>query len=140
VFTYVRAVLLATLGFISSTLSMLLGGFDMLLQALVVFMIVDFLSGWLVAAVFKSSNKTTTGRLSSAAGLKGIVKKAASLMVVIVAVHLDVLFGTNGITRDAAIIALALNELLSIIENMGIIGIKMPKPILDALEVLNKKA
>ena len=136
--SYVRTAALSIAGILISLASTLLGGFDMLLQTLVVFMVIDFCTGWLAAAVFNCSDKTPTGRLSSVACFHGLIKKAASLMIIIVAVYLDALFGTAGLTRDAAIIALSLNELLSIIENMGCIGIKIPAPIVNAMDLLNK--
>ena len=137
--TYARAIALTLAGFTISTFSQVLGGIDILLQTLIMFMAIDFASGWLCAAVFKCSNKTSTGRLSSTAGFKGLVKKVAGLMIVIVAVYLDALLGTNNLTRNAAIAALSLNELLSIMENMGQMGIKMPEPIVNAIEMLGKR-
>jgi len=126
-------------GLFASMVSSLLGGFDALLQALLVFMAVDIISGWTSAIAFKTSDKSQTGRLSSAAGFRGLVKKGCILLIIIVAVYLDILLGTSGITRDAVIIAFALNELVSIMENMSKMGIKMPKPIANALDILNKK-
>jgi len=136
--TCAKAAVFTTTGFVSSMLTHFFGGFDTLLQALVVFMAIDIISGWL-AAVLKRSNKSSTGRLSSTAGFYGLIKKGCILLIIIVAVYLDILLGTSGVTRDAAIIAFILNELLSILENMGKIGIKIPAPIADVLDVLNKK-
>ena len=136
--SYMRTAALAVTGASISIISTLFGGFDMLLQTLVVFMVIDFVSGWLAAAVFKCSDKSPTGRLSSKAGFQGLVKKGAAFMIIIVAVYLDVLLGTSSLARDATIIALALNELLSIIENMGRMGIKMPPALVNAMEILSK--
>ena len=137
--TNIRTVAITIAGILISLLSTLFGGLDMLLQTLVVFMAIDFFTGWVVAAVFKCSDKAPTGRLSSAAGFKGMIKKAMSLTIIIIAVYLDAILGTVRLTRDAAIIALSLNELLSIIENMGRMGIKIPYPIINALEMFNRK-
>jgi toxin secretion/phage lysis holin len=111
----------------------------MLLQTLVLFMAIDLISGIISAVVFKCSTKTETGRLSSRAGIQGLFKKGSCLLLIIVAVHLDVLLGTNSLTRDAVIIAFCMNELISILENMGSMGIKMPAPLVNALENLHKK-
>ncbi|MCL2217679.1 MAG: phage holin family protein [Defluviitaleaceae bacterium] len=138
-YTHVRGIFIAASGFAASVLAHVFGGLDMLLRTLLVFMAIDIISGFVVAAVFKCSDKTGTGRLSSQAGLQGLVRKGGCLTLVAIAVHLDALLGTNSLTRDAVIIAFSLNELLSILENMGRMGIKMPAPIINAIEALSKK-
>jgi toxin secretion/phage lysis holin len=134
-----RGSALSAAGLSVSILCRFFGGLDMLLQTLLLFMAVDLISGVVSAVVFKCSDKTETGRLSSRAGFKGLIKKGCCLMLIVVAVHLDVLLNTNSITRDAVIIAFCLNELISILENMGSMGIKMPAPLINALELLCKK-
>jgi len=129
----------AVTGFAISTFGHFFGGFDMLLRTLLMFMVIDFISGIVVAAVFKCSEKTKTGRLSSQTGLQCLFRKGGCLTLVAIAVHLDALLGTNSLTRDALIIAFSLNELLSILENMGKMGIKMPAPLTNAIEMLSKK-
>ena len=126
-------------GFTASLINYAFGGFDMLLQTLLLLMAVDFISGVVSAVFFKKSKKTETGKLSSAASIRGLFKKGCCLLLVVVAVHLDMLLGTNSLTRDAVIIAFCLNELISILENMGNMGIKMPAPIINALELLDKR-
>ncbi|MCL2225627.1 MAG: phage holin family protein [Defluviitaleaceae bacterium] len=123
-------------GLAASILGIAFGGFDMLLQTLLLLMAVDMISGIISAVVFRCSTKTESGRLSSRAGIQGFFKKGCCLMLIIVAVHLDALIGTGTLTRDAAIIAFCVNELISIMENMGNMGIKMPAPIMNALDVL----
>jgi len=135
----VKAAILAVTGATGGFLAQFFGGIDHMLKALIVFMVIDFISGWLVAAVFKASNKTQSGKLSSSAGFKGLIKKGCILLIVIVAVHLDGLLGTNNLTRDATIIAFSANELLSILENMGNMGIKMPEVLSNALDILGKR-
>ena len=133
-----RAATLTLAGFIAAITNQLLGGFDPHLQALIAFMAVDTILGWLIA-ILKLSDKSPGGRLSSAAGFRGLIKKGCCLLVIVVAVHLDLLIGTNGITRDTAILAFALNELLSIVENMGKMGITIPKGIANALDTLSDR-
>ena len=135
----VKAALLTVAGATGGVITKLVGGFDHMLVALIVFMAVDFISGWLAAAVFKKSKKTKSGKLSSSAGFRGLVKKCCILMMVIVAVHLDGLLGTNSLTRDATIIAFSANELLSILENMSNMGVKMPNVLTGALDKLGKR-
>jgi len=122
---------------ITSLLNRFLGGFDVLLQTLIVFMVIDFISGWLVAATLKCAGKTSTE--CCAAGFRGLLKKGCSLLVIVVAVYLDLLLGTSGITRDTIILAFVISELLSIAENMRKMGIKMPYPIANILDMLNRQ-
>ena len=130
---------LYTTGLALSIIQRFFGGFDLLLQTLVVLMAIDLLTGLIRAIVFRKSDKTESGRLSSLAGIQGLFKKASCFLLIIAAVYLDALLGTNTLTRDAVIIAFCLNELISILENVGCIGIKMPAPLVNALEILSKK-
>ena len=99
---------------------------------------IDYISGVIVAGVFHKSTKTKTGGLNSLIGWKGLFKKGLTLAIVLVAHRLDLLIGTNYI-RDAVIIAFCANELISIIENAGLIGIPIPTVITKAIEVLKER-
>lgn len=114
------------------------GGFDAAMAALLVCMSVDYLSGSLVALVFHNSKKTESGSYNSMYGLKGLCKKGLMLLFVLVAVQIDRLLGTTYV-RDAVCIGFSVNEILSIIENLGLAGIPMPEPVLKALEQLQSK-
>lgn len=127
------------IGVIGSFMVNLFGGWTTDLQTLIIFMIIDFTSGLLVAILFKNSNKTDSGALSSQAGFKGICKKCYILLMVLVAHRLDVTLATDYI-KTAVIIAFIVNELISIIENAGLMGIPIPKVITSMIEVLKKKA
>jgi len=129
---------LPILGIVGAFISSLFGGWDAGLTTLVIFMTVDYLTGLIVAGVFHKSKKTENGALSSNAGLKGISKKVMMLLLVLVAVRVDILIGTNYV-RDAVIIALCGNELISIIENAGLMGVPIPRKLKEAIEVLSRK-
>ena len=118
----------------------LAGGWDTALQALVVFMILDYLTGVIVAAVFHASKKTESGKLSSVAGLKGIAKKVLMLFMVVAGQYADVVLGIDYF-RTAVIIALIANELISLIENAGLAGIEVPilSKAVDALKTMDDK-
>ncbi|MCL2357071.1 MAG: phage holin family protein [Defluviitaleaceae bacterium] len=133
---FIRGAAITATGFAASAASHLFGGFDMLLQTLLIFMAIDMITGITSAVVFKCSDKTETGRLTSRAGFKGLIKKGCCLLLIVVAVYLDAILDTGSLTRDAVIVAFCLNELISILENMGKMGIKMPAPIVNALEML----
>ena len=125
-------------GLLGAALSWAFGGWDTALAALVICMAVDYISGSLVALVFHKSPKSETGAYNSAYGLKGLCKKGMMLLFVLVAVQVDKLLGT-AYARDAVCIGFCSNEVLSIIENLGLAGIPMPQAVTKALEQLQKK-
>ena len=129
---------LSILGVAGAFVSKLFGGWDAALTTLLIFMAIDYLSGIVVAGVFKKSGKSENGALESRAGLKGLCKKGMMLLVVLVAVRLDMMTGTSFL-KDAVIVALVANEALSIMENAGLMGVKWPPVISNAIDVLKKK-
>ena len=130
--------ILTIIGATGAFIANLFGGWDAGLTTLVIFMVIDYLTGLIVAGIFHKSKKTENGALSSKAGLQGIAKKVMMLLMVLVAVRLDILTGTDYI-RDAVIIALCGNELISIIENAGLMGVPIPRKLKEAIEVLSRK-
>ena len=129
---------LSVLGVLGSIIANLLGGWDMALQTLVLFMTVDYITGLMVAGVFKKSKKSETGALESKAGWKGLLKKGVTILIVLVATQLDRMTGTE-IIRDAVVIAYIANEAISIIENAGLMGVPIPDIIKRTLEMLKNK-
>jgi len=125
-------------GIVGSGIASLFGGWTASLTTLVVFMGLDYVSGLLVAGVFHNSPKTDTGALESRAGFKGLLRKMMILVFVLVGRRLDLAMGTTCV-RDAVCIAYMANELLSIVENAGLMGIPIPEPITGAIELLKKK-
>ena len=130
--------LCTALGIIGAGISWAFGGWDAALAALIVCMSVDYISGSMVALVFHRSPKTETGAYNSAYGLKGLCKKGLMLLFVVVAVQADLLLGADYV-RDAVCIGFTANEVLSIVENLGLAGIPMPEGVKKALEQLQKK-
>lgn len=126
------------LGLIGGLIASWFGGWDTGLQTLIVFMAVDYISGLIVAGVFKNSNKTESGALESRAGWKGLIRKCMTLLFVLVAYRLDLMIGQDYI-RDAVIIGFCANELISIIENAGLMGIPLPTVLQKALDILIQK-
>ena len=125
-------------GIVGGTISALFGGWNHLLTTLLVAMGVDFITGLVVAGVFKKSQKTPNGALESNIGWKGIAKKGVTLLIVLIAHRLDLAIGTT-IIRDAVVIAFIANEVISITENVGLMGVSVPPPIKKAIEVLKEK-
>lgn len=127
------------LGLIGSVIASLFGGWDSGLITLIVFMAIDYISGLVVAGVFHNSKKTQTGTLESRAGWKGLCRKGMTLLFVLIAYRLDMLIGTNYI-RDAVIIGFVANEVISIVENAGLMGLPLPEVISKAIDILTKKS
>ena len=126
------------LGVLGSAVCWAFGGWDAAMAALVMCIAVDYISGSIVALVFHKSSKTESGTYNSAYGLKGLCKKGLMLLFVLVAVQVDRVLGSDYV-RDAVCIGFCANEILSIIENLGLAGIPMPEAIIKALEQLQKK-
>lgn len=126
-------------GTFGSFIAGLFGGWDAAISALLIFMCIDYVTGLIVAGIFKKSPKTKSGGLQSKIGWKGLSKKGVTLLLVLVAVELDLLMGTSYI-RDAVCIGFILNELISITENAGLMGIKMPVPLQKAIDLLQNKS
>lgn len=116
---------------IGGGLTALLGGWDLALQVLVLFVVIDYLVGLTAAAVEK--------KLDSRVGFKGIAKKILCFVPVAVGFHLDRLIGQE-ILRNLAIWFYIANEGLSILENAGRAGVPVPRALMEALEQLKKKS
>lgn len=125
-------------GIVGAALCWAFGGWDAAMAALLVCISVDYISGSLVALVFHKSSKTESGTYNSLYGLKGLCKKGLMLLFVLVAVQIDRLLGTAYV-RDAVCIGFCANEILSIVENLGLAGIPMPEAVIKALEQLQHK-
>ena len=119
------------IGAVGSFIASIFGGWDTALATLLIFMAV-------VAGVFHASPKSENGALESKAGFKGLIRKGLVLVVILVACRMDMLLGVNYI-RDAACIAFIVNELISMVENFGLMGVPFPEPIKEAIELLQKK-
>lgn len=126
------------LGIVGSLIAGLFGGWDTSIRALLIFMAVDYLMGLACAGIFRKSPKTASGGLQSKAGWKGLCRKVATLALVIVAAQLDAVLQTSYI-RDAVCIAFMVNELISMIENVGLMGVNFPEPLKRAIDLLQKK-
>lgn len=135
----VKNILCTITGLIGAVISNIFGGWNGAVATLLIFMGLDFITGLIAAAVFHVSPKSENGGLESRAGWKGLARKGVTLAVVLAAYRLDMLLNTSYI-KDAVIIAFCVNELISVIENAGIIGVPIPGIILDAVDILRSKA
>lgn len=133
-----KSAICTSIGVVGSLIASLFGGWTASLTTLLIFMGIDYLSGLVVAGVFHKSPKTETGALESRAGLKGLLRKFTMLLFVLIGYRLDVAVGTTYI-RDAVCIAFMANELISIVENAGLMGLPVPSIITNAIDILKKK-
>lgn len=133
------SVLYSAVGLVGGFIAMAFGGWSDALITLMIFMSVDYVTGLIVAGIFKKSKKSENGALESRAGFKGLCRKGVALLIVLVAVRLDIVMQTTYI-KDAVIIAFIANEAISIIENAGLMGIPVPSIIAKAIDVLKKNS
>ena len=136
---FTRINVCAIAGALGSIVTYLFGGWTEGIQTLVVLMVIDYISGLLVAGVFNNSTKTEGGGLKSDVGFKGLVKKFVQLLIVAAMFRLDTMLGIKYL-RDLCIIGFAVNELISVTENAGLMGIPLPPIVTKAIEILNAKA
>lgn len=134
-----KNIICGIIGIIGGFIANAFGGWSAALTTLLIFMGVDYLSGLILAGVFHASPKSEDGTLESYAGWKGLVRKGMTLLIVLIGARLDLMLGVNYI-RDAMVIAFCVNELLSIIENMGLMGVPMPEILANAIEMLKSKS
>ena len=133
-----KTAICSIIGVIGGMIASAFGGWDAALTTLVLFMVIDYISGLTVAGVFHASRKTESGTLESRAGWKGLCRKGMTLLFVLIAYRLDLAIGVSYI-RDTVIIGFIANELISIVENAGLMGIPLPSVITKAIDVLTKK-
>lgn len=118
---------------IGGWLGYFLGGCDGLLYALVVFVVVDYITGVMCAINDK--------KLSSSVGFKGICRKVLIFLLVGIANVLDVqVIGTGSVLRTAVIFFYISNEGISLLENAGHLGLPIPEKIKVVLEQLHDRA
>ena len=113
-----------------------LGGWDAPLMCLVSVMAADFALGILTGIAGKSG-KSPTGKLSSGASFLGLVRKCAMLTAVLAGTCLDTLAGT-GCVRDMIIVSFFISECISITENLGRLGVRVPKALRKAIEAFTE--
>jgi len=113
-------------------ISYIFGGMDTLLSILLVFIVIDFISGFIKAWAKKEFN--------SSVFYLGGVKKIGILLIVVVSAQLDqIILGGTVVLRTAAISYYIANEGFSILENWGKLGLPLPRTLKNALAKLKEK-
>lgn len=133
----VKQVISLVIGALTTGLLKVIGEPTQDLKILLLLMVIDLIVGFTVSAVWHKSSKTKSGKVSSKVMFKGIVKKILTLVLVVVAYQIDILLSYD-VIRHVVIIAFIVQEIISIIENIAITGIKAPDIITKALDVLER--
>lgn len=143
----VGTILSSIISGLGGVLIFLFGGWDFWLQFLLIVMFLDIATG-VMKSLYLKSEKTDSGAFSSKIFIRGMLRKGGCLAVIIVAVQIDAIFiqtGTPidiaffGSVRNAVILFFWLGEVVSILENCGEMGMKLPKPLMKFLDVLSDK-
>ena len=117
---------------VCSTLTYFFGGWDVAIAVLITFMVFDYLTGVIIAIINK--------KLSSHIGFKGLAKKLFIIVILVVGVLLDRLINDGQwVFRSLVAYFYIANEGISIIENIAVLGVPIPKKIIDILEQIKDK-
>ena len=114
-----------------TTFIYLVGGIDVAMKSLLIVIVIDYITG-VMSAIY---NK----KLNSTIGLKGILKKFSYLIIVSLSVILDKIVGDTGAIRTLVIYFFVANDGISIVENIGKMGVPLPKKLTEVLEQLRNK-
>lgn len=133
------AAVCTAVGAVGGVIAKALGGWDNAVITLIIFMMIDYAMGLIVAGVFKNSEKSENGGLSSRVCWIGLARKVITLLFVIIAYRLDLMLSTDYI-RNGVIIGFCASELISICENAGLMGVPLPAVITKAIDILKNKS
>ena len=117
-------------GIVAAIVSNIFGGIDALFTALLICIVVDYVTG-ILAAIYEK-------KLNSTIGFRGILKKIAILCIVVLAHELEVVVGVGGI-RDLAVGFYIANEGISILENCAKMNVPVARNLSGILEQLKEK-
>ncbi|GKV55797.1 holin [Sporosarcina sp. NCCP-2222] len=120
----------------SGILTFLFGGWNAMLAILLTLVVIDFITGMVASAL--------AGRLRSHVGMLGIARKVFIFVMVTVAHLIDLILSESGIQSSEAVMTMvivfySINEILSITENAGRIGLPIPQAVKNAVEILRNK-
>jgi len=133
-----KNVFMVVVGTLGGILSHFFGAWDKLIEAMIVFMVIDIITG-VIVAMFKNSDKSHDGKLWSVAMWRGMAKKGMALLFVIIGCQFDYVLETDYV-RTAVIWCILASESLSIFENFALMGIPIPQVLKNMLSVIGDKA
>ena len=135
---HIKNCVLAAFAAVGTVAAQALGGWDAAMQVLVALMAADYLTGVLVAAVWQRSRKTESGALDSKAGAQLLPFDRYRERRDLLGVLLDNALGETYI-RMAVMLFFVGNEGLSLLENLGLMGVPFPAFLERALEALREQ-
>lgn len=116
---------------INSIFAYLGGGFDTLITTLIIFIVLDYITG-VCKGIYRKE-------LNSKKGLKGIIKKIGYLFIIILASLFDkITNNTDGTIRTITIYFFISNEAISILENWALMDLPLPKKLLNVFKNLTE--
>lgn len=118
-------------GAIMGAVAYFVGGFDPLITVFATILVLDTLTGMLKA--------WNSGQYESQKFRKGIIHKFSYIIGIILAVQFDLLMGGSGVLRDAVVSFFVANEAMSILENLGDMGVRFPAVFENAIKSLREK-
>ena len=118
-------------GICAGVCAYLFGGFDQIISVFITVLLIDTFAG-----VIKAWN---LGQYKSEKFRKGLTHKISYLIGIILSTQIDILCGGGGILRDSVITFFIFNESMSIIENLGEMGIEFPEVFTNAIKSLRDK-
>lgn len=116
---------------IGGTFSFVFGGWPALVQVLLTMVIIDYVTGVIASGV--------EGKLLSRVGLVGIARKVFIFLIIALAHQIDIAFESKNLIRDVTTYFYMANEVLSIVENGGRLGVPVPNVLRKAIMVLKDK-
>lgn len=114
----------------AGALTFMFGGWHQIFGVFIGLWVIDVISG-LVASGLE-------GKISSSKGAAGVAKKVRIICTIAVAHLVDIFLGTGEVIRDSALSFYVINELVSILENMGRAGVPLPPKLEKSIELLRK--
>ncbi|OAB43965.1 phage holin family protein [Paenibacillus antarcticus] len=120
-------------GLVGTVVAFTFGGWSDLLSIFLVVILIDYVTGVLAAIKDRSG-------LNSKIGFWGITRKALMFIVILLAHQMDILLGQDlGVVKSGAIYFYMANELISITENYGRLGLPLPNKVTRIIKILKNK-
>lgn len=135
----IKDIFCTVIGAVGGAIAAAFGGWVPLMSILFALNIMDYVCGMVLALVFHKSSKTESGAASSREGFKGICRKAGIWVLVLLGHFADYALGIHFL-RDAIVVAFIVNEMVSVIENVGSMGVPIPAVLTKAIDALQRTA
>jgi len=136
----IKNIILLVLAAVGTGIAEAFGGWDSAMTTLIFIMAADYLTGLMIAGIWRRSPKSEGGALESRAGFKGLCRKIMILLAVLIGNQIDVSLHSPGVVRTIVILFFIGNEGISVVENFGIMGVPLPDIVRKSFEQLKAKS